>query len=213
MNETANANATLYAALAKAQGQFLPIEKNREVTIRSDKGSYQFRYADLEEILSKTRSALASNGLALIQRIEHTQSDQLLTCLLLHSDGGSLHSEVALPSMGQIADPKKFGAMLTYLRRYMVTAMLGVAADDDLDEDGQGISTDTKTPQGAAARTAPDISDYEAKHLQPMRDAALQGNKALAEAFAALPKAPEKSAFWQKYQAELKAAAKTAEAA
>ncbi|MFG9873641.1 hypothetical protein [Pseudomonas aeruginosa] len=52
--------AQLYAAFAKAQGAFEPIAKNREVEIPikdkntgAQRGSYKFRYADLEEINSK----------------------------------------------------------------------------------------------------------------------------------------------------------------
>lgn len=136
---TINPAAALMAALAKAQGEFKPIEKNREVTIQTKSGhSYKFRYADLEEIFTKTRPALSANGLSLIQTVEHGQNGQMLTCKLMHSGGGIITSEVLIPSAREFGgDPKAFGAAITYFRRYMVTAMLGVAADDDLDADGQ----------------------------------------------------------------------------
>lgn len=125
----------LIAALAKAQGEFKPIEKNREVTIKpKDKPSYTFRYADLEEILAKTRPALSANGLALIQTIEHREKTPWLVCRLMHSAGGVISSEIEL---AYFADPKAFGAYVSYFRRYLVVPILGVAADDDLDEDGQ----------------------------------------------------------------------------
>ena len=134
-----SAAAALMAALAKAQGEFNAIEKNREVTITTKSGySYKFRYADLEEIITKTRPALAFNGLSMIQTVEHGQQGPLLTCKLMHAGGGIITSEVLIPSARDMAaDPKAFGAAITYFRRYMVTAMLGVAADDDLDADGQ----------------------------------------------------------------------------
>lgn len=136
---TSTPAAEMMAALAKAQGEFKAIEKNREVTITTKSGhSYKFRYADLEEILTKTRPALSANGLAMIQTVEHGQQGPLLTCKLMHAGGGMITSEVLIPSARDMAaDPKAFGAAITYFRRYMVTAMLGVAADDDLDEDGQ----------------------------------------------------------------------------
>lgn len=136
---TINPAAALMAALAKAQGEFKPIEKNREVTIQTKSGhSYKFRYADLEEIFTKTRPALSTNGLSLIQTVEHGQNGQMLTCKLMHAGGGIITSEVLIPSAREFGgDPKAFGAAITYFRRYMVTAMLGVAADDDLDADGQ----------------------------------------------------------------------------
>lgn len=161
--------ASLYAALAKAQGQFQPIVKNRNVVIAMKSGgSYKFRYADLEEITAKTRPALSSNGLALIQTVEHGQQGPLLVCRLMHANGGMIASEVSMPSAKDLGDPKSFGAAITYLRRYMVTAILGVAADDDLDEDGQGAGE-----LGAAG------SASEHPSLQAGRDAAMQGMASL----------------------------------
>ena len=163
MQETpvANPMPALYAALAAAQGAFKPIEKNRSVEIRMKSGEkYRFRYADLEEILTKTRSALSVNGLALIQRVEHHQGGPLLTCCLMHAAGGMLTSEVQIQSARELSDPKAFGAAITYHRRYLVTAMLGVAADDDLDEDGQEIERapapqKTVTPKKTPAHQEP----------------------------------------------------------
>lgn len=149
MNETETISlAELYGAMSKAQGAFQPIVKNREVEITMKSGGkFRFRYADLEEILTKTRPALAANGLSLMQTIGHSAQGQVLICVLAHSSGGSICSEVPLPSARDFADPKSLGAAISYLRRYLVTAMLGVAADDDLDEDGQEM-------QEAAPRTA-----------------------------------------------------------
>lgn len=139
---TNNQAAALMAAMAKAQGEFKPIEKNREVEIiMKSGGKYRFRYADLEEIIAKTRPALSANGLCLIQTIEHSQAGQLLTCKLMHAGGGIITSELPIPSAREFGgDPKSFGALISYHRRYMVTSMLGVAADDDLDEDGQEMA-------------------------------------------------------------------------
>jgi hypothetical protein len=145
--------AALYAALAKAQGQFQPIVKNRDVVIAMKSGgSYRFRYADLEEITAKTRPALSQNGLALVQTVEHGQQGPLLVCRLMHAQGGMMASEVTMPTARDLGDPKAFGAAITYLRRYMVTAMLGVAADDDLDEDGQEMQQGQDAQKKPAGR-------------------------------------------------------------
>lgn len=164
--------AALYAALAKAQGAFQPIVKNRNVVITMKTGgSYKFRYADLEEITAKTRPALSANGLALIQTVEHGQQGPLLVCRLMHAQGGMIASEVSMPSARDLGDPKTFGAAITYLRRYMVTAMLGVAADDDLDEDGHGAGNGhTEQHDG-----------QEHPKLEEGRDAAKKGMKALTD--------------------------------
>lgn len=150
--------ALLYTALAKAQGAFRPIEKNREVeiTLKSG-GKFKFRYADLDEILNKTRPALSANGLALIQLIQArgAGSGESLVCQLMHSDGGTITSELLMPTVRDMSDPKSFGATLTYLRRYLVTAILGVAADDDLDADGQEMTETSSRGNGKPAVTMP----------------------------------------------------------
>lgn len=173
MEEKTNSVAALFSALAKAQGEFKSIEKNREVQIQTRQGgTYKFRYADLEEILSKTRPALASNGLALIQCMEPTEAGPRLSCVLAHAAGFQIVSSHLLPKNAD-ADPKAFGALITYHRRYLVTAMLGVAADDDLDEDGQAAGQQSpakserktqapaKQPAETEVLTAEEIANIE----------------------------------------------------
>ena len=46
-----NPEAALYAALAKAQGSMSNPTKNREVSVKSDRGAYKFAYATLDAIL------------------------------------------------------------------------------------------------------------------------------------------------------------------
>lgn len=134
----------LAAALAKAQGAFSPIVKNRAVTIYSAKNnsSYTFRYADLEELLNATRPALAANGLAIVQEIVNG----LLRTVLMHESGEERVSDLQLGSSGS-DDIKTFGAKISYLRRYAYQSMLCLAADDDLDEDGaEAGPVSTKAP-------------------------------------------------------------------
>lgn len=51
---------------------------------------------------------------------------------------------------------------------------------------------------------------FESEHLQAMRDAAMDGMDSLTAAFNALPKSPQKTAFWTEHSAALKAAASQA---
>ena len=163
--------AELFGALAKAQGQFKPIEKNREVTIRPrDKAAYSFRYADLQEILAKTMPALSANGLALIQTVEQAQAGSTLFCRLVHAAGGEISSSISLPSPRDLGDPKAFGAAITYLRRYLVTSMLGVAADDDLDEDSTPAGEGPNGENPAAETTKAGAQEPRAKPASEVKD-------------------------------------------
>lgn len=81
------------------------------------------------------------------------------------------------------------------------------AQDTDLSE----TFTDTRqarTPAGAAASNAPDgLADFEAQHLDAMRDAAMNGIDALRKAFESLPLGIEKTAFWTAHGQTLRKAA------
>lgn len=159
------AKAKLAAALAKAQGEFKPVAKNRAVQIKMrEGGTYRFEYADLEQLISATRPALAANGLAVVQRI----TEDVLTTELIHADGGVLASCCELPRMGQ--DIKAYGAAITYLRRYAYGALLCISADDDLDEDAEEAG-----PPRAEGRPA--------ERTEPQRKAKASGDEgALASA-------------------------------
>ena len=77
---------------------------------------------------------------------------------------------------------------------------------------GASSAKAARTPQAAAEQNAPDdYAEFSAVHLQAMRDAAMNGEGALADAFKRMPKSDNKARFWQEHQDELKSAAKSAE--
>lgn len=161
---TAGQLAKLYAALAKAQGEFEPIIKNRAGKVEHrDKqtgvllGTDELRYADLEEITAKTRPALSKHGLATIQPVSHAKSGGGLAIFtqLIHEDGGMLISELPVNKLESVRD---MGALITYLRRYAKCALLDVSADDDLDQGGgEYAQAEPQEPRaGEVRRIQPD---------------------------------------------------------
>lgn len=169
--------AELSAALAKAQGEFAAIPKNRAVKIQMKSGgSFNFKYADLEATINATRPALSKNGLSVIQPI---CDDKLLT-IITHSSGQYIESSMPLPA--QIGDdPKQYGAKISYLRRYAYQSLVCVMADDDLDEDSSDFDKNGYggyAPQAAPKPQAkPEISSERlAKAIE-----AIQSGKATKE--------------------------------
>jgi|SRR5690554_3188521 len=141
----AEKQAALYAALAAAQGEFETPKKNREVEIRPrDKPHYKFRYADMEELIRVTRPALVKHGLAVVQPLHDTGSVVNIQTMVVHKGGGTLSATVNVRRTD--GDVKQFGGAITYLRRYSYSAILNLAADDDLDEDGAGDGPPVKAP-------------------------------------------------------------------
>jgi hypothetical protein len=145
-------NQDLVAALIKAQTAFPSIKKNRTAQIKTEKGTYSYRYADLADILSEVTPILLKQGLALSQCFDVTKGGELLLITrLLHTSGQSLSS--ALPLHWSGARMQELGAQITYLRRYALAAILGIAAEEDTDareaaayprQDGTG-QPDTRT--------------------------------------------------------------------
>lgn len=119
----------LAAALAKAQGAFGPIHRDKtvKVTLKAG-GSYSFDYAPLESILRAVMPALSANGLALSQSIGIWEGKEVVRTELLHAQGESMFNHVRI--MTGDSGPQAYGSALTYARRYGITLLLCVCADD-----------------------------------------------------------------------------------
>jgi len=161
--------AELFAALAKAQGKFSPIVRNQTAKIKpganaQDRTPYTFAYADMAEIISATRPALAENGLALVQPMVPLGGMLTLRTILCHAGGATMWTECQAPNMNDM-DIKIFGGRLSYLRRYQMSGLLSVHAEDDIDSDGRDA--------GDGGGTAGEYGDEHGQPpAQPMQRAA-----------------------------------------
>jgi hypothetical protein len=123
--------AALAAALAKAQGQIKVALKD------SANPFYKSRYADLTSVWAACREPLSTNGLSVVQIPFDTGNESVgLETILLHESGEFITGQVSAPLMK--LDPQGVGSALTYLRRYGLSAMVGIVADDD--DDGNAAS-------------------------------------------------------------------------
>lgn len=116
-------------ALSKAQAGFKPLHKSRLAKFPTKSGStISYAYADLADVFDSCREALTKNELAITQ---YVISDFLVT-ELWHSSGQFFKSGVPLHTP-QNTGPQAFGSALTYARRYGLSALLGIVAEDDDD--------------------------------------------------------------------------------
>jgi len=118
----------IYPALAKFQGLVQKIDLDGTVTIKPrDKPAFTFSYATLAHIIDKIKPAMKEAGLGYTQCVEE---GKLITTVFAAEDGSCITSTFALPVS---ADPKQVGGNMTYFRRYSLTSMLGIAAEEDKD--------------------------------------------------------------------------------
>ena len=112
--------------------------------------------------------------------------------------------------------PKRFlrhKAMIQCAR--LAFSFVGIYDADEaerlIEAEGSATSRPASNPQAAVNQQIPDgYEQFEAKHLQAMRDAAMNGADALQRAFAELPKGAHKTLFWQNHGKDLKAASEQA---
>lgn len=149
----------LPAALAKAQGAFEQIRRDKTVTVTMKAGGrYTFAYAPLESILRAVSGALAANELSLSQRVvENAKGQQCVETILLHSSGESLSNQTQIFINGDGA--QAYGSALTYARRYGVTLLLCVSADDD-DDGNAAEGNDAQVVREAQPRNDPRVKEY-----------------------------------------------------
>lgn len=147
---TSETIADLAAALAKAQGAFAAIPRDREVTValRTGGGSYTFKYATFSAILDAVRPSLAANGLAVMQAIGNDTAGALVTTRIMHASGQWIESDTPVFVNG--AGSQAFGSGVTYAKRYGLAAMLNVAPDEDDDGNAADGNAATMRARGNA---------------------------------------------------------------
>lgn len=133
----------LVAALSAAQGEFPQIKKSKTAKILGKNGlpGYEYQYADLADIREAVTPALAKNKLAVIHSIDATSNQ--LTTTIVHSSGQFWAATFNMPAS---QTPQQYGSSLTYARRYTLTALLGVFADED-DDGKKGDDADKRSKQ------------------------------------------------------------------
>jgi len=125
--------------IAKALGQF----QYSVGTIKKDATNpfFKSKYATLENIIEHITDPLAKNKLTFSQFPDGAG----LTTILMHESGEWMKATMPL-HMG--SKPQEQGSALTYARRYALSAVLGLAVDED--DDGNEASKPSQ-----AAKTAP----------------------------------------------------------
>ena len=127
MNQSEQINE-LFAALAKAQGEMT-------IAIRdSENPFFHSRYADLAAVWDAVRGPLSRNGLAVVQGVENEDDGRIsVETILGHASGQWVKSRLS----GRPAkdDCQSQGSATTYLKRYALAGIVGIAPSDS-DDDG-----------------------------------------------------------------------------
>ena len=125
----------LSKALGKAQSEFPQIKRSQKVNFATAGGTrIKYSYAPLSEIFDAIRKPLAENGLAISQPMTIIDGKLIVETVLSHSSGEWISGQILIES--QKSDPQSIGSALTYARRYSLSALLGIASEEDDDAEG-----------------------------------------------------------------------------
>lgn len=123
MNKSESLNE-LATALSKAQGEMSVAKKDTTNTF------FKSKYADLSSVWEAARIPLSKNGLSVVQTTNPTDGKSVeLVTTLMHSSGQWIEGTTVMIPTKQ--DPQGMGSCITYMRRYALSAILGISQDDD----------------------------------------------------------------------------------
>lgn len=117
--------------IAKAIAKFQSVVPN--VKKGSANPFFKSKYADLSAILDVIREPLHESGLSFIQ---FPVGDGGLTTIVMHTSGEFFEETFFMKPVD--SKPQTYGSMITYMRRYALGAVLGIATEED--DDGNEAS-------------------------------------------------------------------------
>lgn len=118
-------------------------------SVPKTKQALRYKYATLDNIIDMLRGTLPKHGLWFIQmpQMDIEKNIMILTTRVLHTSGEWFEDYISFGKTelkgGDSNDTQRLGASITYFRRYALSAIFGIAADDDTD----GASAPTPVPQ------------------------------------------------------------------
>jgi hypothetical protein len=113
----------LATALAAAQAEM------KNASLNKVNPHFKSKYADLAGIRDTVTPALAKHGLSIVQGTDTLESGIVVVTRLMHKSGQWIESRFPIA----YDKPQTMGSAYTYARRYSLSAMCAISADEDDD--------------------------------------------------------------------------------
>lgn len=140
------AKKAYHAAMAAFKQNPPTILKDKHVEFTTSKGTTAYDHATIGNVVKQIVAALAEHDLSHSWSTEQLDGGQVaVTCTITHKAG---HSESVTLKAGRDESGGKnsiqaLGSAITYLQRYTLLAITGLAVEDGSDDDGRGADGST----------------------------------------------------------------------
>lgn len=143
---TSETTTSLFKAMIAAAPEISSIGKSKQ--------AYGYKYATLDSLIDMLRSVLPKHGLWWVQTPARQNGVSTLTTRVIHDSGEWIEDTIEMTDtelQGKANDTQRVGASITYYRRYALSAIFGVSADEDVDGNLNNIRQQPtrQTPQPA----------------------------------------------------------------
>lgn len=134
----------LYKKLLSVQQVMKAIEKD------SVNPHFKNRYFDINTLLAELKPILSANGLIVLQPITIVEGVNTLQTHVIDAESAeSITSSIALPNTEKA---QELGSAMTYYRRYALTSLFALEAEDD---DGEVATKATLVPTAEPKKVCP----------------------------------------------------------
>jgi hypothetical protein len=130
----------IYKSLIEVLPEIENLYPKGKVSVKTKKGyTYEYDYIPLEQIIDEVKPKMGKYGLAFIQSPSSliSENDKIgVTTRIIHLSGQWIEDSVytKISPSGDSSYMQCLGASISYLRRYGLAAIFGIAADVNIDE-------------------------------------------------------------------------------
>ena len=142
-------------ALAKAQGSI------KHAIFDSTNPHFKSKYASLSAVMDACKQPLSDNGIAIIQGASVVEKRLLISTMLAHTSGEWIRDSLSINLEKDTA--QGIGSAITYGRRYALSAIVGIVADED--DDGNAASTRQNANIGRKQKVDPPTTEKKPETL------------------------------------------------
>jgi len=147
--EANQAKKAYVEAMSKFRSQCPEIDKGKQVDFTTSKGRTNYKYPGLSESINAIKMLLSECGLSHSWKTRQTEAAIHVTCIVTHILGHSEETTLSAPSdtTGNKNMIQAIGSTVSYLERYTLFALLGLAPKDMDNDGGNGNGDNTAKTQ------------------------------------------------------------------